>query len=68
MLPKTWTNELLMAGGYAMILQWQLYPLSHLALARRVRTELEITVDAPRALFAGTSDRVRVCPTQALTS
>ena len=34
MLPKSWINELRMAGGYAMILQWQLYPLSHLALAR----------------------------------
>lgn len=57
MLPKTWTNELLKAGGYAMILQWQLYPLSHRALAHRVHAELGITVDAPRALLAGTMDK-----------
>lgn len=57
MLPKTWINELRTAGGYAIILEWQLYPLSHLALARQVHAELGIPVDAPGALFAGTMDK-----------
>lgn len=57
MLPKTWIEELWREGGYAMILQYQLYPWSHQELARRVRTEFGLPVDAPRAIFQGTMDR-----------
>ena len=47
MLPKSWINELIMRGGYAMILKFQLYPWTHTELARRVRDELSLPVDAP---------------------
>ncbi len=57
MLPKTWANEVIRAGGYAMILGYQLYPWLAEELAERVRKELELPVDSPRALYDGTMDR-----------
>lgn len=57
MLPRTWTYELIGAGGYGMIMKHQLYPWTHKELARRVRGELGLPVDAPRALYGGTMDR-----------
>jgi len=57
MLPKTWINEVISAGGYAMILKYQLYPWTHVDLAKRVAKELGLPVDAPRALAEGTMDR-----------
>jgi hypothetical protein len=57
MLPKTWIHELIERGGYAMILKHQLYPWTHVDLARRVARELGLPVDAPRALAEGTMNR-----------
>jgi len=57
MLPKTWTYELINKGGYAMILKYQLYPWTHVELARRVARELGLPVDAPKALADGTMNR-----------
>jgi len=57
MIPKTWTFELIRKGGYAMILKYQLYPWTHLELAKRVARELNLPVDAPRALSDGTMNR-----------
>jgi len=57
MLPKTWAYEIVKAGGYALILKYQLYPWTHKELARRVQQELGLPVDAPRALAEGTMDR-----------
>jgi hypothetical protein len=57
MLPKTWVWEINRAGGYALIFKYQLYPWTHRELAKRVREELELPVDAPRALMQGTLDR-----------
>lgn len=57
MLPKTWVNEVNTAGGFALILKFQLYPWTHGDLARRVREELGLPVDTPRALAEGTIDR-----------
>jgi hypothetical protein len=57
MLPKSWINEIIDAGGFALILGWQLYPPSHRELARRVRVGLGLPVDSPRALEAGTIQR-----------
>jgi hypothetical protein len=57
MLPKTWIKELIDAGGFALIMKWQLYPYTHKELARRTRTELGLPVDAPKALEAGTISR-----------
>ncbi len=57
MLPKTWMKKLIDRGGYGMILKYQLYPWTHVELARRVARELGLPVDAPRALADGTMDR-----------
>jgi hypothetical protein len=57
MLPKNWINDVIAAGGYAMIMRYQLYPWTHADLARRVARELDLPVDAPRALADGTMDR-----------
>jgi hypothetical protein len=57
MLPKTWTYELIRRGGYAMILKYQLYPWTHVELARRVARELGLPVDAPKALADGTMNK-----------
>jgi len=57
MMPKTWINDLNEAGGFALILKYQLYPWTHKELARRVAHELGLPVDAPRALLEGTMRR-----------
>ena len=57
MLPRTWIHDLNQVGGFALIFKWQLYPLSHKELADRVKSELGIRVDAPRALADGTMKR-----------
>ena len=57
MIPKTWVKELIDRGGYAMILKYQLYPWTHMELARRVARELGLPVDAPKTLAEGTMDR-----------
>lgn len=57
MLPKSWVKEIVDAGGFALILGYQLYPWAHRELARRVRDELGLPVDAPRALEEGTIRR-----------
>jgi hypothetical protein len=43
--------------GFALILKYQLYPLAHKDLAKRVREELGLPVDSPRALADGTMAR-----------
>jgi hypothetical protein len=57
MLPRTWMAELIEAGGYGMVMKYQLYPWTHKDLARRVASELGLPVDAPRALHEGTMHR-----------
>lgn len=57
MIPKSWVKEVVDAGGFALILKFQLYPWSHRQLARRVREEFGLPVDAPKALEDGTMQR-----------
>jgi hypothetical protein len=57
MLPRTWMVELINAGGYGMVMKYQLYPWTHKDLARRVAAELGLPVDAPKALHEGTMHR-----------
>jgi hypothetical protein len=57
MLPRSWIHELISAGGFALIMKYQLYPWAHRELARRVSRELSLPVDAPRALESGTMMR-----------
>jgi hypothetical protein len=57
MLPKVWVNELWKQGGFALILKFQLYPIAHKDLAKRVREELGLPVDSPQRLADGTMAR-----------
>jgi hypothetical protein len=57
MLPKSWVKEVNDAGGFALVMKYQLYPWGHRELARRVAVELQLPVDAPRALADGTMAR-----------
>lgn len=57
MMPKTMINAIWKAGGFALILKYQLYPYSHRALAKRVADGLGLPVDAPRRLNDGTMKR-----------
>ena len=57
MAPKTWVEEVRKRSGFTLILKYQLYPWSHRDLAKRVRQELGLPVDAPRALHDGTMKR-----------
>ncbi len=57
MLPKNWIWEITQGDGFALILEWQLYPWAHRDLARRVRRELQIPVDTPKRLRDGTMRR-----------
>jgi hypothetical protein len=57
MLPKSWIFELQQAGGFALILKYQLYPWTHRELAHRVRDRLGLPVDASRFLAEGTMNR-----------
>jgi hypothetical protein len=50
MLPKNWIWEITQGNGFALILEWQLYPWAHHDLAQRVRRELQMPVDTPRRL------------------
>jgi hypothetical protein len=57
MLPKSWIGELIDAGGYAMIMKYQLYPWTHADLADQVAKELGLPIGAPKALADGTMMR-----------
>jgi hypothetical protein len=57
MLPGLWIQELARAGGYGMILKYQLYPLAHVAIAQEIRQEMALPVDTPRRLADRTMDR-----------
>lgn len=55
--PREREAAVIKAGGFGLILKYQLYPWSHEELARRVAAELGLPVDAPRALNEGTMNR-----------
>lgn len=57
MLPETWIYEIVQEGGFALILEWQLYPKVLSDLVKRIRRELELAVDMPRAIKDGTMAR-----------
>jgi hypothetical protein len=56
-LPKTWIHEVNDAGGFCLILRWQLYPPTHRDLVDQLREEFDLPVDTPRALRDGTMKR-----------
>jgi hypothetical protein len=57
MLPRSWIFELNELGGFSLILKYQLYPWTHKELAKRVKEQLGLAVDAPRFLYEGTMNR-----------
>lgn len=57
MLPKSWIKQIVDAGGFALILKYQLYPWAHRELAKQVREQFGLPVDSPRALKDGTMER-----------
>lgn len=57
MLPRPWIWQIRQAGGFALILKWQLYPPYFKDFARRIREELGLPVDSPRALYDATMQR-----------
>ena len=57
MLPKSWMHEINRAGGFGLLLKYQLYPWTHRALASEVAARFELPVDAPRRIEAGTMAR-----------
>ena len=57
MLPKSWIKEVWDAGGYSMILKYQLYPPYHRDLAKRIERELGFPVDTPKSLADATIER-----------
>jgi hypothetical protein len=57
MMPKSWMFELIEAGGFGLILKYQLYPWTHKELGRHVARELGLPIDSPRAIQDGTMTR-----------
>ena len=57
MMPRGWIREVVREGGFVLVLKWQLYPWTHADIARRVKSELGLPVDAPRRLYDRTVDR-----------
>lgn len=54
---KSYINEIINAGGFALIFRWHLYPFGMRELAKVIREELEMPADCPRRIEAGTIDR-----------
>jgi hypothetical protein len=57
MMPKNWVYEVRQAGGFVLILKYQLYRLSHRPIAKRVPGELGLPLDSPRELKDSTMER-----------
>jgi hypothetical protein len=57
MMPKTYIEDVRRAGGFSLIMKYQFYPVSHRALAQRVRAELGLPVDCPTRLQDSTLQR-----------
>jgi len=57
MMPKSWVHELSRVKGFALILKYQLYPVSHEVIAKTVAKELKLPVDSPKELKNSTMER-----------
>ncbi len=55
--PKSYNYQIIRRGGYVMIFGAQLYPFGHDTLVERVRAELGLPVNSPRAIPGGTLQR-----------
>lgn len=57
MMPKTYIEEVRVAGGFCWIMKYQFYPVSHRSLANQVKTELGLPADCPIRLQDSTLQR-----------
>jgi len=58
-MPQIWIQRTAKVhNGFVLMLKWQLYPLSHAGLARTIREELGLPVDAPPRYHAKTLERI----------
>jgi len=57
MAAKSYVEQVRQRGGFTLLFGWQLYPYGHESLAKRVREELGLPVDCPRAISEGTVKR-----------
>jgi len=55
--PKSYNNEIIRKGGFALIFKYQFYEMSQINLVRRIKEVLELPVDCPRAVEEGTIKR-----------
>lgn len=67
MMPSAWMQELIENDGVWLIMGHQLYPITHKKLAVRVRNQMKLPVDAPRALYDGTMQRILTQHTRKLS-
>lgn len=51
--PKTYNNEIIERGGFALLFKMQIYPFGQRKLVERIREVLELPVDCPRAIPEG---------------
>lgn len=58
MMPKSWIWEVKQAGGFVLVLKYQLYPWTERRLAMRIREQLGLPVDSPKRLYEATMKRV----------
>jgi len=56
-LPKTYNYLIIDAGGFALLYKSQLYPFNLSGLAAEVKSELDLPVEAPIALWPQTIQR-----------
>jgi hypothetical protein len=57
-MPRIWILDVARRGGFTLVLKYQLYPVSHRGLAAVVKATLGLPVDAPKALYDGTMQRL----------
>lgn len=55
--PKTYNDEVIRRGGFVLIFVAQIYPLGQEDLVRRIKEDLELPADCPRAIPSGIIDR-----------
>ena len=57
MLPRTWVQELNRAGGFGLLLKYQLYPPALSSMADEIKKEMGLPVGSPRFLEERTMNR-----------
>jgi hypothetical protein len=57
--PKTYNKAIIQSGGFAMIFETQIYDLSQRVLVEKMKSELGLPADCPRAIPDGILERFR---------